>query len=379
MSSRITLKLFDMKNKEQIIQQKLKFGIAAALVADAATLGLHWVYNQNEIKQLIASDRNNSVSPLFHTPLANKFYTHRNGQLSVYGEELLPMFDSLLEDQADHVLSNKDILFKRYYDYFSAYPSRLNKMTKHFVQSVRDDNKSYADSVMVDAQANGFIKIPFLYGRYYNHALPQHTKMNEIVDFYVSSIQLGNETLVASQLASKIYYQLLHNDPNRTLKNLVIGMEKNTMTTTNAERILLKNALELSNKGSNNNTQVTDDAIFLKSCFKVGLSCALPHSFVVALAISMKYEYDLISALSANCIVGGDNCSRSMLIAGFVALREVDHGMTTNKNTKKLDAKINQLLLKCDDTIHSYIHRFNTFIDHNYKNVDSGSRTVSHL
>ena len=98
-------------------------------------------------------------------------------------------------------------------------------MTKHFVQSVRDDNKPYADSVMVDAQANGFIKIPFLYGRYYNHALP-HTKMNEIVDFYVSSIQLGNETLVASQLASKIYYQLLHNDPNRTLKNLVIGMEK---------------------------------------------------------------------------------------------------------------------------------------------------------
>ena len=46
MSSRITLKLFDMKNKEQIIQQKLKFGIAAALVADAATLGLHWVYNK---------------------------------------------------------------------------------------------------------------------------------------------------------------------------------------------------------------------------------------------------------------------------------------------------------------------------------------------
>jgi hypothetical protein len=52
---------------------RAKGAIAGALVADAATMGLHWIYDQAKIQSLLA-DKGRAASPEFFEPPSCPFY-----------------------------------------------------------------------------------------------------------------------------------------------------------------------------------------------------------------------------------------------------------------------------------------------------------------
>ncbi len=75
------------------IRERLQAAVRGALGADAATMPLHWIYSEKEIRELVGSS-----DPSFHSPPATKFYQKALGELSVYGDELQPLIDALVNE-----------------------------------------------------------------------------------------------------------------------------------------------------------------------------------------------------------------------------------------------------------------------------------------
>jgi ADP-ribosylglycohydrolase len=70
----------------------VKAAIIGAFVADAATMPLHWIYSPDEIRGKL-----DGRDPEFFDPPSSPFYDYKLGQLSPYGEEALPLLESVTE------------------------------------------------------------------------------------------------------------------------------------------------------------------------------------------------------------------------------------------------------------------------------------------
>ncbi|KAG1671083.1 hypothetical protein FOA52_000755 [Chlamydomonas sp. UWO 241] len=149
---------------EDEIAERASAALLGALVADAATMGLHWVYNQSEIAELV-SQRSAAGFPEFLTPPASKYYNYESGAFSPYGDELLPVAQFL----ADHGKMD-DVEFSKFLAaYYNTYPGRLNKSSKGMAAAVTDGGKTGAQAGSSDPddnQANGMVKVPALILRY---------------------------------------------------------------------------------------------------------------------------------------------------------------------------------------------------------------------
>lgn len=67
--------------------------IIGSAVADAAAQPLHWVYDLQKLKGILAKDPN----PEFHSESANPFYRRQTGQQSCYGDQAFVLLESLSE------------------------------------------------------------------------------------------------------------------------------------------------------------------------------------------------------------------------------------------------------------------------------------------
>uniref|UniRef100_A0A3B3YAK8 Selenoprotein J n=1 Tax=Poecilia mexicana TaxID=48701 RepID=A0A3B3YAK8_9TELE len=67
--------------------------IVGSAVADAAAQPLHWVYDLQKLKGILAQDPN----PEFRSESANPFYRRQTGQQSCYGDQAYVLLESLSE------------------------------------------------------------------------------------------------------------------------------------------------------------------------------------------------------------------------------------------------------------------------------------------
>ncbi|MED6279911.1 hypothetical protein CHARACLAT_005631 [Characodon lateralis] len=67
--------------------------IVGSAVADAAAQPLHWLYDLQKLKGILAQDPN----PEFRSESANPFYRRQTGQQSCYGDQAYVLLESLSE------------------------------------------------------------------------------------------------------------------------------------------------------------------------------------------------------------------------------------------------------------------------------------------
>ncbi len=105
-------------NKEN--KGRLRSTILGALVADAASVGLHWLYDQGRIRE-VAPD-----SPEFRTPTSSDydgvtgFYAHgdkRVGDFSHYGEQAMVLLRSLVANGSRYDKKHYEDLFREHFGY----------------------------------------------------------------------------------------------------------------------------------------------------------------------------------------------------------------------------------------------------------------------
>ena len=378
--------------------------LTGVFVGDAATMPVHWIYNQKELRDSIESS-----SVLFHSPPICPYYTYPKGTLSPYGDESIPLINSMVSDPSFVFTKPRAVQFML--DFFKKYQGRLSALPKDFLNT---KGKSSSD----DIQAHGIVKVPLIVARYYNS--PEvYKKVHEMV----SIMQVNVMPLRASCTLTYILLHLLNDNSGR--KNLdgvlqelmtkttpspeidlkyisiacddeliirVVNLRRKLMVLANSvdesidarrvKKILnavvkrffeadgtltatiehVKNDLnedeldalnkamtasmssvELSSKGK--------DVISTQEVLETfGLSCSLPSVFIGALYIARKYWYDLGEALKQNALSGGDNCARAMIIGGVIGAMKgtiIPQTLIEGMSTRVRDVVVKKTLEIC--------------------------------
>lgn len=134
-------------------QARAKNLIWGALVADAAAMGLHWIYDQPHIRKIAPSN------PEFQEPAeANYqgvpgFFAHGNrasGEQSQYGEQVLVMLRSLVATNGQFDVNHYAQSFRNHFGYGGGYVGYIDHATRETLNNftrAEDDAKACASSI----------------------------------------------------------------------------------------------------------------------------------------------------------------------------------------------------------------------------------------
>ena len=170
--------------------------LMGSFVGDAATMPIHWVYNQEELR---ASLKGSSV--LFHSPPICPYYTYTTGTLSPYGDESIPIVNSMASNPSLVFTRARTIQFML--DFFNKYQGRLSGLPRDFL-TAKGASSSH------DIQAHGIVKVPLIVARYYKSD-DVYEKVNEMV----SIMQINDIPLRASHTLTYVLVYLLNDSSGR--------------------------------------------------------------------------------------------------------------------------------------------------------------------
>lgn len=130
-----------MDREQQIRARNCMLG---AVVADAATMGLHWVYSQRRISDLV------SEAPEFREPDERDYDggvgyfahgTRSAGDLSHYGEQMLVMLRSLVATGGSYQKAHYQEQFRRHFGYGGEFVGYIDRPTRQTLDRIyRDEN-----------------------------------------------------------------------------------------------------------------------------------------------------------------------------------------------------------------------------------------------
>ena len=113
--------------------------ILGALVADAATCGLHWIYDQQRI--LVVADK----TPEFHPPTQSdydgvpSFFSHGKrsvGDCSHYGEQAFVLLNALASNNGKYDRAQYQDAFKAHFSYGGDYVGYIDRPTKDTLDNI---------------------------------------------------------------------------------------------------------------------------------------------------------------------------------------------------------------------------------------------------
>lgn len=119
--------------------QHLRSMILGALVADAAAVGFHWLYDQDRIRD-IAKD-----TPEFHPPTQTDyentlgFFAHTNkhvGDFSQYGEQAMVLLRSLAETHGNYDKKHYQESFQKHFGYGGPYIGYIDHPTRETLDNI---------------------------------------------------------------------------------------------------------------------------------------------------------------------------------------------------------------------------------------------------
>ncbi|MDP7450943.1 MAG: ADP-ribosylglycohydrolase family protein [Arenicellales bacterium] len=135
-------------NSEQ--QKRAKNCILGAFVADAATMGFHWMYSQRRISEL-APDQ-----PEFRQPDEEDYdgnvgyFAHgkkRAGELSQYGEQMQVMLTSLAENDGHYNKQHYQEQFRLHFGYGGDFRGYIDRPTRQTLDRIYRDESDALDAV----------------------------------------------------------------------------------------------------------------------------------------------------------------------------------------------------------------------------------------
>lgn len=192
--------------------ERARHMILGSFLADAATMGLHWVYSQKEISDLILAS---NQSGAFFNPPISKYYSYEHGLLSPYGDENFPLLETLAASTSNSDQFDSETFAAVTYSFFSDYKGRKNHPIKAFVEN-RSAGKPFAQCAAVDHQAQGIIKMPLIVAKYGGRGsgdeddnIGDHTRLLTAAEKSVRVLQDSDESVAASQLLALVLEHVL--------------------------------------------------------------------------------------------------------------------------------------------------------------------------
>lgn len=266
-------------------------------MGDAATMGLHWIYDADKLATLVAQRPGGAAE--FFEPPSCPFYSYASGALSPYGDEVLPLLQHVAaRGELDPVAFGTESYLAA-----KAYTGRLNHIFKELVVK-GDAGLQYPELASPSVDAQGAAKTPVLVARYLDAdtsvllaKVREGTKVHQIG-------QEAEDAAVATALL---------------LKRVVLGASV-------ADAVAAVAADESVGSATREDIQqVIDDvrteryADAVAAIAAYGKSCALPGVLKGSLFVLLTSTGGYVNAIRANLAAGGDNCSRAIIIGAVSA------------------------------------------------------------
>ena len=260
----------DFKNK----QSGLLFG---SYCADALSLGVHWIYDTNELAQ-----KHGRITH-YKAPGPDSYHPHKQaGDQGHVGDQslcLLKFLNSEKKLDASAFMNDWLAIWPDYNDYLDG----ATKTTLTNVQNLTDKTQAGSDSVEIAGPARIAPLLSFL----------ANSSESEVVKAAVEQTMLTHRSKEAEESAiflAKAGYRLMHGaDLPGTLK------------VTSPEWAL---------KAANNVlSQNPVDAIA-----KLGPACSISSALPSVLYLALKHGDDIETAFIENAMAGGDNCARGLAL-----------------------------------------------------------------
>lgn len=268
--------------------------VVGAFVADAATMGLHWIYDGGKMAALVGA----RAAPEFYEPPSCPFYSYESGALSPYGDEVFPLLELVATTGTFDAAAFGDASYRA----AKAYPGRLNHVFKELVAK-GDAGKRYPDLASESVDLHGATKVPVLVARYRDAELPE---LLDIVRTATRVHQIGTEAEDAAVAVAVLLRQVISGvDIPTAVRGLAVDENIGASTRDNVQQVL----------------DAVDAKRFPDATAAVGefgKACPLPGSLQGSLFVLLTSTGGYADALRANMIAGGDNCSRAIVI-GAVA------------------------------------------------------------
>ncbi len=155
---------------DRATQRRALGAVLGAVVADAAAMGVHWVYSPLELDRLFAlrestpaDTQDAEVGLEFFEPPQSPFFSYLSGRASPYGEQSLELLASLVEQRGLHPLRYAKALARRFGQGWDGYrDASLKGFLRHFYRGRRPPQ-----SGAQDWQANCFTRLAPLVAAYH--------------------------------------------------------------------------------------------------------------------------------------------------------------------------------------------------------------------
>lgn len=274
----------------------LAAGLFGALVADAASLGVHWLYDPERIAEL-AKDGGGSSAFL---PVdgagyegAKGVFVHgqrRAGQLSQYGEGLRLVMQHIVANGSFEVTEFQRV-FAAHFGAGGAYQGYIDRPTRGALENIAAQNA--APSGIDDDQLPALVRLPALYARVGDNA--------NAASVLQSAQEVTNVNAIASE-ATRIILVLLNNIRKGMPLNDALATAATTATDPFAQSLTA--ALT---------TSETSSILYGET---TGRDCHLPAALPLIWHI-LRNAADFEDAVERNNRAGGDSAGRSLII-GFI-------------------------------------------------------------
>lgn len=135
-------------NSEQLY--RARNCILGAAVADAASMGFHWLYSQRRISELAPDE------PEFRTPDENDYdggagyFAHARksvGDLSQYGEQMIVMLRSLVQTGGSYQKAHYTEQFRRHFGYGGEFVGYIDSPTRQTLDRIYRDEHTALEAV----------------------------------------------------------------------------------------------------------------------------------------------------------------------------------------------------------------------------------------
>ena len=260
----------ELKNK----QAGLLFG---SFCADALSLGVHWIYDANELAQKYGRVTG------YQAPGPDSYHPHKQaGDQGHVGDQALCLLTFLKREKRWDTVAFMDEwlgMWPTYNDYIDG----ATKTTLGNIQNQTDKTQGGSDSVEIAGPARIAPLVSFL----------AQAPENELVQAAIEQTKLTHRSPEAEETASflaKASYRLIH------------GARLEDTVRETAPEWALKSA----------NSVLPQNAV--DAIAKLGPACSISSALPSVIYLALKHGENTEIALIENAMAGGDNCARGLAL-----------------------------------------------------------------
>lgn len=285
--------------------QKRKNLVKASFIADALSLGSHWVYDTEKI-----AENYSGIIKEYTAPMSQFHQERKTGEFTHYGEQAYALLESL-SDQQDFALKK----FKAdWIEYLENNEMYMDHSMKDSLEKIKNSNSlKGADNIELGGIARS---LPIF--------LQEDLKLEE----FLAVVNLTHNGEVVDQTAEYIY---------RVIEDILAGKTYQDSLTTNKD---------LNDFVKANFEKIDSKEKIVENADERGQACPIEDGLPIVLDVLWNAD-NLLEALTLNIRAAGDTSARAMVIAAVMgADKGLDSIPQNLKDNYKKSAEVKKYLEK---------------------------------